>query len=199
LVITQDSRDLGEYAAGLIEVGNNEEAEFMRIFDQWMEYYAKLRITGIGQGVIVMQRASGQANWFAVESAPANITYPSGDDVARLVELRTFLHALPAEMDLLDVCLKLAPNVRLEQVCEATGGAWHAVSGVVRRVGGLEYSGALDGPSAAAVAQWDGTRPLKDYLRELAVALKVDFNALVPSALPIVRRLVEQGFLLPAA
>jgi hypothetical protein len=196
LVFNQETRDLGEYAAGLIEVGSNEEAEYMRIFDEWLGYYAKLRITGIGQGVIVMRRDTSRANWFAVESAPPNIAYPSGDDVARLVELRTFLHSLTNERDLLDAHLKLAPNVKLDQVCEAANGTWRAVSGRVRRVGGLEFTGALDGPSAKALARWDGARPLKECLRELAGILNQDFDALVPAVLPIVRRLVEQGFLL---
>jgi len=198
LVFVQDTRDLGDYAASLIEVGNDEDAEYMRIFDEWMDYYAKRRITGIGQGVIVMRRASDHPNWFAVESAPGNISYPSGDDVLRLVELRTFLHSLRGEKEFLDAHLSLAPNVRLDQVCEAAGGSWRQVSGQVRRVGGLEYSGTLDGPSAAALARWDGTRPLKDYLNELAVALNTNLAILLPTALPIIRRLVEQGFLIPA-
>jgi len=196
LVFNQDTRDLGEYAAGLIEAGSNEEAEYTRMFDEWMAYYAKLRITGIGQGVIVMRRDTSRANWFAVESAPPNIAYPSGDDVARLVESRTFLHSLPSERHLLDAHLKLAPNVKLDQVCEAASGTWRAVSGRVRRVGGLEFSGALDGPSAKALARWDGARPLKECLKELAASLNQDFEAFVPAALPIIRRLVEQGFLL---
>ena len=198
LAFVQEARDLGEYAAGLIEFGSNEEAEFMRIFDKWMDYYAKLRITGIGQGVIVMRRASSRANWFAVESAPANIAYPSGNDVAGLVELRTFLHSLPCEGALLDAYLKLATNARLDQVCEASNGSWHPVSGRVRRVGGLEFSGALDGPSAAALAQWDGSQPLREHLRKLAAALNTDFAAFAPAALPVIRRLIEQGFLIPA-
>jgi predicted RNA methylase len=198
LVFTQNTRDPGEYAAGLIEVGNDEDAGYLRIFDEWMGYYAKLRIAGIGQGVIVMRRDSSGPNWFAVESAPANIAYPSGDDVEGLVELRTFLRSLPTERGLLDAHLKLAPNVKLDQICEVENGAWHPASGRVRRIGGLEFSGALDGPSAAALARWDGTRPLKDYLRELATALNRDFEPLIPTALPIIRRLVEQGFLLPA-
>ena len=198
LVLSQETRDLGDYAASLIELGTNEAAEFMNLFEKWMEYYAKLNMSGIGQGVIVMRRASGRANWFAVESAPPNITYPSGNDVAHLMELRTFLHSLPGERDLLDANLKLAANVRLDQVCEAGNGAWHGASGRLRRLGGLEFTGALDGPSARALAQWDGTRLLKDELIKLAAALKTDFDAFVPAALPIIRRLVEQGFLIPA-
>jgi methylase of polypeptide subunit release factors len=197
LVFAQEMRDPAEYAAGMIEVGSNEEAEYMRLFDEWMRYYAKLRLTGIGQGVIVMRQAGARKNWFAVESAPASIAYPSGDDVAHLVDIRTFLHALPAEEDLLEARLRLAPNVKLDQVCEAANGAWRAVSGRVRRVGGLEFLGALDGPSARALALWDGTRPLKECLKELAAALNQDAGAFVPAALPVIRRLVEQGFLLP--
>jgi predicted RNA methylase len=197
LVFAQETRDPGEYAAGLIEAGSNEEGEYMRMFDEWMAYYAKLRISGIGQGVIVMQQDTKRANWFAVEPAPANIAYPSGDDVALLMKLRSFLHSLPAERDLLDVRLKLAPSVKLDQVCEAANGAWRAVSGRVRRSGGLEFLGVLDGPSAAALAKWNGTRPLRDEFVELAAAFKIDFDAFVPKALLIVRRLVEQGFLLP--
>jgi predicted RNA methylase len=199
LAFVQDTRDLGEYAASLIEVGMNDDAEYMRTFDTWMDYYAKLRIGGIGQGVIVMRRASGGANWFGVETAPPNMTYPSGDDVAHLLALRTFLHSLPGELDLLDARLKLAANVRLDQICEAANGGWRAVSGRVRRVGGLEYSGALDGPSAMALAKLDGSRPLKDHLSEMAAALNMDLKSMIPSALPIIQRLVEQGFLVPAA
>jgi hypothetical protein len=197
LVVQQDSPDLGDYAASLIQLENHEEAEYLRVFDKWMDYYAKHKIVGIGQGVIVMRRAAGRANWFAVESVPASISYPAGEDVAQQVELRTFLHSLRGVDNFLDAHLQLAPNVRLEQVCEAADGLWRTVSGRVRRVGGLEYSGTLDGPSAAALARWDGTRPLKDYLSELAASLNTDLGTLLPRALPIIRRLVEQGFLLP--
>ena len=197
LVFQQESRDLGEYAASLIEVRNDDGIEYMKIFDNWMDYYARRRITGIGQGVIVMRKASGRPNWFAVESAPANITYPSGEDVRLFVKLRTFLNSLRSEKDLLEARLKLAPNARLEQTCEVSEGAWRPVSGRVRRVGGLEYLGALDGPSAAALGRWDGTLPLKDYLTQMAVAMNTDLATLLPSALPIVCRLVEQGFLIP--
>lgn len=198
LVLQQDTPDLGDYAASLIQLEDHEEAEYLRLFDRWMDYYAKHKIVGIGQGVIVMRKATGRRNWFAVESVPPSVSYPAGEDVAQQVELRTFLHSLRGEEGLLNAHLKLATNVRLEQVCEAAGGLWRPVSGRVRRVGGLEYSGSLDGPSAAALARWDGERSLKSQFSELAGDLGVDLATLLPTALPIIRRLVEQGFLLPA-
>jgi len=197
LVFLQDILDLGDYAASLIQLENHEEAESLRLFDQWMDYYSSHKIVGIGQGVMVMRRAAGRRNWFAVESVPPSVSYPAGEDVAQQMELRTFLHSLRGQEDLLNVHLKLAPNVRLEQICEPGGGVWRSISGCLRRVGALEYCGSLDGPSANALAEWDGKRPLKDLLSELAAALRVDLSNLLPTALPIIRRLVEQGFLLP--
>src|ERR1019366_1721118 len=106
-----------------------------------MEYYSRRKISGIGQGVIVMRRASDRPNWFAMDVAPQDIAFPSGDDVERLVELRTYVNLLRDEGDLLDARLKLASNVRLEQVCEAVDGSWQQVSCGLRRLGGLEFRG----------------------------------------------------------
>ncbi len=198
LVIRQDIHDIGEYAASFIEVGDAEQPEYSRIFDEWMDYYSQRKIAGIGQGVIVMRRASDRPNWFAMDVAPQDIAFPSGDDVERLVELRTYVNLLRDEGDLLDARLKLASNVRLEQVCEAVDGSWQQVSCGLRRLGGLEFRGSVDAPSAALLAKFDGNRPLRDQLKDLAGALNTDLASVTTSAPAIVRRLVEQGFLVPS-
>jgi predicted RNA methylase len=198
LVILQGVQDLGEYAASLIEVGSNEQAEYLRHFNEWMDYYGAHRMTGIGQGVIIMRRASQRRNWFAVGDTPQNVAFPSGGDVERLVELQTFLHSLTHDDDLLEHCLKLAPNVRLEQTHEFVDGSWRQISGRLYRIGGLEYSGLLDGPSAAALTHFNGLRPLRECLMQLAGALNADPSVFIPAALALVRRLIEQGFVLPA-
>jgi predicted RNA methylase len=198
LVILQGIQDLGEYAAGLIEVGTNDQAEYVRHFNEWMDYYGAHRMTGIGQGVIIMRKASGRRNWFAVDGPPNNVAYPSGADVERLVELRTFLHSLKNDNDLLDQCLKLAPNVRLEQTLGIEDGSWQQLAGRIYRVGGLEYSGSLDAQSAAALAQFDGRRPLRECLTQVAGMLKVEPSVFFPGGLALVRRMIEQGFILPA-
>jgi hypothetical protein len=198
LVILQGVQDLGEYAASLIEVGNNEHREYIRHFNEWMDYYGAHRMTGIGQGVIVMRRSGGRSNWFAVEGPPQNVAFPSGNDVERLVALRTFLHSLKQNSDLLDHCLKLAPNVRFEQTHGLEDGSWKQMSGRLYRVGGLEFSGSLDGQSAAALARFDGRLPLRDCLTQLAGTLNADADVFIPAALGLIRRLIEQGFILPA-
>jgi methylase of polypeptide subunit release factors len=197
-VIGQGILDIGEYAASLIEIGDDERAEYLRLFDQWMDYYARRRIVGIGRGVIVMRRASGRPNWFEVDTDPTEIAFPCGDDVLQLMEIRTFLQALGDHRDLLNVRLRVAPNVRFEQVSAVDGGSWSPMSGTLRRVNGLAYSGAIDKTTAALLAQYDGRRPVKEHLEDLAATLGTPIDTVVPSVLPILRRLVEQGFLVPA-
>jgi methylase of polypeptide subunit release factors len=198
LVLSQHLLDLGEYAAGLIETGDGESEEFHRIFNEWMDYYAARRITSIGQGVILMTRTTTRSNWFAVDDAPRHSTFPCGEDVARLIACRAFLHSVTDDNALLDACVRLAPNVRFEQVCQAIGGAWHHVSGQLRKMGGLEYAGALDGPGALLLARCDGSRPLREQVQMLANDVNGAFAEVAPSALTIIRRLIEQGFLEPA-
>ena len=83
-VILQGVLDLGEYAASLIEVGNDEQAEYTRQFNEWMDYYARLRMTGIGQGVIIMRKTSGRPNWPAISATtcklmPGRILFRRGE------------------------------------------------------------------------------------------------------------------------
>jgi len=74
---------------------------------------------------------------------------------------------------------------------------WLPVSGLLRRVEGLAYSGSIDATTAALVAKYDGQRPVRAHLDDLAAALDAPLHAVTPGALAIIRRLVEQGFLLP--
>jgi len=198
LVLHHNTKEPAEYAVQWIETESENPAEFQRTFDDWMNYYAARRVCGIASGVIVMRRAAGRANWFATNDAPPSVSVQSGDDVARLVEARTFLYSLRCPTDLLEARLKLAANVRFEQVAEVVDGSWRPISGKLRRVGGLEYEGKIDGPGAAMLARCDGSRQLKDQLQELAAAINVDMDKLAAPALEIIRHLLEQGFLVLA-
>src|SRR5262249_20303210 len=194
-VVGQGIVDIGEYAASLIEIGDDQR-EYLRLFAEWMAYYSTRRIVSIGRGVIVMQRTSGHPNWFHVDVGPVDISISSGEDVRRLIDAQTFLHSL-GENGLLDARLRVAPNVRLEQLFQRGDDGWMPVSGQLRRVNGLSYTGAVDATTAALVARYDGQRPVRAHLDDLAAVVNTPVGELTPSVLAIIRRLVEQGFLLP--
>jgi len=194
-VVGQGIVETAEYAASLIEVGD-DTPEYLRLFDEWMAYYRARRIVAVGRGVIVMQRTSAHRNWFEADVGPVEFAFPSGEDVRRLIEARTYLHSL-GEDGLLDARLRVSDNVRLEQTLKRSDVGWLPVSGLLRRVDGLAYSGSIDATTAALVAKYDGQRPVRAHLDDLAAALDAPLHAVTPGALAIIRRLVEQGFLLP--
>jgi hypothetical protein len=61
----------------------------------------------------------------------------------------------------------------------------------------LCWEGEIDDVVAAIVAACDGTTSLDTVLGDAAHAADADPSKLARAALPVVRRLVEQGFLLP--
>jgi SAM-dependent methyltransferase len=194
-VVGQGIVDTAEYAASLIEIGD-DMPEYLRLFDSWMAYYRARRIASIGRGVIVMQRTGAHENWFDADVGPVELSFPSGEDIRRLIEVRTYLRSL-GENGLLDARLRVADNVRLEQTSKRANGAWTPVSGQLRRIDGLAYAGAVDATTAALVAKYDGQRPVRAHIDELAAVLNAPADTITPGALAIIRRLIEQGFLLP--
>ena len=68
---------------------------------------------------------------------------------------------------------------------------------VLRQTAGLCWEGQVDGGVAAIAAACDGTRPLGAVLADAARTADVDPSDLARAALPVLRRLIERGFLLP--
>jgi hypothetical protein len=67
----------------------------------------------------------------------------------------------------------------------------------IRQTAGLRNEGDVDPAVAAIVGASDGQRRLGDILATVAATSDVDLDAMTRAALPIIRRLVEQAFLLP--
>ena len=69
---------------------------------------------------------------------------------------------------------------------------------MLRQTAGLCQEGQVDAAIAAIAAACDGTRPLGAVLIETARVADADPSELARAALPVIHRLVERGFLLPA-
>jgi hypothetical protein len=63
---------------------------------------------------------------------------------------------------------------------------------------GLAYTGAIDPIGVRLAILCDGRRPLRDVLVDVAASLGIDVAHITPACLGVVRKLIEQGFLLPA-
>jgi hypothetical protein len=165
-------------------------------YGQWMAYYARHRIEAIGIGLVTMRRRAGGEGWFRAEEATQDFAMPCGDHLGAAFELADFLAAHEGD-GLAATYLRVAPDVVLDERARPAGAGWSVTDRRLRQTAGLCREGRVDGAVAAIVAACDGSRTLAAVLAEAARSAGADSGALARSALPVIRRLVESGFLLP--
>jgi hypothetical protein len=144
-----------------------------------------------------MRRTGGRANWWYCDASPEP-SGPCGDAVRRGFALRDFLEATRDGETLLAARVRLAPELRWEQQLAPSADGWAGTAAGIRLVEGLPYNGVLDAPLATFLQLCRGERVLRELLAELAASQQWDVAQVTPAFLQITRRLIEQGFLLPA-
>jgi len=199
VVLRRASQPPDEYAAIWIETEGGDEA-FATSFDSWMGYYERLGVEAIASGLVSLRRRpddDASRAWFRATDAPDSMTFPAGDDLARAFEAQDFLRA-SSDDQVLATRFRVAPDVRLEQVSMPTDEGWRSVTTRLRRDEGLHWTGGIDLYGAEMLTNCDGTRPIGELLDGLAAAAGIDWSEEKPAWASIVRRLTEQGFLVPA-
>ena len=99
------------------------------------------------------------------------------------------------ESDLRGARLRLRDDVRLHQRAVRTDEGWLAETQVLQQEAGLRWSGGVDAYGATLLAGCDGQRRLGDLLAVLASSAGLTDAEAAEQVLPVVERLVEQGFL----
>jgi hypothetical protein len=167
-------------------------------FDDWLAYDEEHGIEAIGFGLITMRKRSAGTPWFRAEEAPQDFAMPCGDHLGAAFELADFLEAVPGD-ELFGAVVRVAPDVVLDERANPAPGGWAVGERRLRQTAGLRHDGAVDPAVSAIVAACDGRRPMAAIVSEAAAAAGVDPSGFARAALPILRRLVELGFLLPVA
>jgi Methyltransferase small domain len=195
LVLEREALDPAAHAASWLR--QTERPELWREeFDAWVGYCESNHIEAIGFGLITMRRRRDGEPWFRAETATQDIVMPCGDHLGAAFELADFLEAHD-DGALLDVVLRVAPDVVLEERAQPSPGGWVVAARGLRQTAGLGHHGEVDPGVATIVGACDGQRRLREVLAAAADGAGVDVGELKKAALPIVRRLVERAFLLP--
>ena len=144
-----------------------------------------------------MRKAEGKANWFHVDESPEKILGPCGESIAIGFELRDFLETVRDDNTLLDCRLRHSPDIRLEQQFEPADQGWKATASFISLAKGFAYKGNADLLIANLLIKCDGQKSLKDLIPDMAASLGADPEQMTPILCPLIRKLIEQGFLLP--
>lgn len=193
-VMHQGTHSLDEYAVGWLEGGDADLTAWERAYDRWVAYYRNRGIEAIGSGLVTLRRRSAGDNWFRADDAPDDMTYPCGDDILRAFEAGNVLNGLTPD-GLLEQRLVLAGDVRLVQEWAPAPQGWAPSRAHVHRTTGLQYRGAIDPHGAGILAGCTGERTLGELLAATAAEVGSDVAAIAERAVPVIRRMVEQGFL----
>lgn len=196
LVVQREVQDPAEYAAlWLRDSGDDSDGEvYAQLYDDWLAWFADHDVDGVGFGLISLRRNGSDRPVVSVESHPQPVEQPIGPTIGSWLTRAAAVRDLSDDA-LLHTALEVADDVRLDQRA-VPGEGWEIVSQTLLQEGGLRRRAGIDEFGALIVAGCNGRQPLVGLLEILAPAYDLDPEDLRDEALPLVRGLVHDGYLL---
>lgn len=167
----------------------DEGSRFDALYDAWLDWFAERRVEAVAFGVLALRRGTGRVH---LDDVPQPVAPAWGSEVVSFFERQDAL-----DRGLLATRWRLRDDVRLHQVARRTDDGWYADAQVLQQEAGLRWSGGVDVYGATLLAGCDGSRPLGDLLMVLASSAGISDDEAAEQVLPVVERLVQQGFLVP--
>jgi hypothetical protein len=160
----------------------------------WLDWFDAQKIEAVGFGLVTVRRAGRADPVVRAEDLRQNVEPPMGAQVSAWFRRQDWL---TGQGDLLDARLVRAPGMRLTQEADHDGDDWAVQRQVLSQTDGLRWSQEVDPVALALVSGADGKATVRDQVAVLAAAFATPAPLLGAMALPLVRHLVERGFLLP--
>jgi hypothetical protein len=162
---------------------------------RWASYFDELGVGAISWGALTLRRRKGP-NWFFPFTSPTDRIASASDQMLRLFDGQDFL-ARSGDGDLLATPFSVASDHRIEQTIRLQGGGEMVERNVLRLDAGLRFEVSIDAATERVLALLDGERTLGEALAQAAGEFEAPLEAFTTSALPILRRMVELGFVSP--
>jgi hypothetical protein len=191
------SDPLAHAASWLRPLGEADPDRYEEALDRWVGHLRGLGIEAVGYGAVVLRRRAGGRAWVREDPLPLDRLEPAGDHTLRVFAAQDAVERLGDE-GLLEARLALTPHHRLEQELGAADGGFTVRSQVLELTDGLRLNVGVDRHTASLLPHLDGGRPLREALAAAATTFRLEDaerEGYVAAALPVVRRLLELGFL----
>ncbi|SER76770.1 Methyltransferase small domain-containing protein [Propionibacterium cyclohexanicum] len=196
-VVQRERLDIYQYIElWLTDAGLDGDPSWARRYQEWLDYFESLDITGVGMGWIMLRNSGVGPTEVTIEQWPYQIASPVGPAVSRELRARRFLHEDAEE--LWARRFRISPEVIQESVSQP--GAADPSHIVLRQRAGLQRAMQVDTALAGVLGACDGELTLGTILDAVARLLGEEASALRARLLPELRRALAQGYLLdPAA
>ena len=198
LVVQRELQDPAEYAAlWLRDSGDDNDPDgdtYAMLYDDWLSWFDEHQVEAIGFGLISLRSNGSDRPVVSYENHPQPVDQPIGPTLGAWLTRAGALRDL-SDDDLLHTALDLAADVRLEQRAEP-GDGWEVVAQTLLQEAGLRRRAGIDELGLALVAGCNGIHSLASLLDTLGAAYDIESDDLRDDALPLVRGLVQDGYLL---
>jgi methylase of polypeptide subunit release factors len=181
-------------------VADSDPDLYAEAIDRWLAYLRSLGVEAIGYGAIVLRRRSSGANWVREDALSLERLESAGEQTLRIFAAQDFLEGLPRESELLRTRFTLADALRLDQTATSGQDGLSVETRTLRLDEGFGFSAGIDSYTAAVLPHFDGESELADVLARASTGVELDDaerEGFATAALPVVRRLLELGFLVP--
>jgi hypothetical protein len=193
-VVQREEVDLPAYVEmWLADAGLQGSPDYVRRYDAWLAWFDEQGIDAIGFGWLNLHKAGREHPVRLLEEWPYEVEQPVGPAVAAWAAR---LDALPVtDHDLTEARLRQVRGLVQETVGEP--GAEDPERIVLRLQRGVRRARQVDTVEAGFVGACDGDLPVGSLLDALAQLTGAEPGVLRAMYVPVIRELVEEGFLEP--
>jgi hypothetical protein len=181
------------HAAGWLRpLGESDPDRYTEALDRWLEYLARLRIEAIGYGAVVLRRREGRRNWIRTDPLPLDRLEPAGEHTLRVFAAQDALEHLDDEGCSASRSCSPTPtgSSRRSPFAEPS---WS--SQTLELTEGMRFTVGVDRHALAPRTSTAGVRSARARARARTFELDPRAGAFRARGAPVVRRLLELGFL----
>jgi methylase of polypeptide subunit release factors len=188
-VIQRDVQDPAQYVeTWLRDAGAHTAPEYHELYRKWLDTLREREVRAVGFGVITLRKGGRDHPIRRFQHAPQDWVQPVAPEIERWFAVKDWLAADPSGM--LGALLTLGPDVVLEQHAWASD----APVAVLRRTGGMQWSGPVDAFGVDVLAGLDGEKTAADVVLKVAISHGIAPETALEQAIPVLARLMEEGF-----
>jgi hypothetical protein len=179
------------------DIYGERPAELDAALARWIGYLDRLGIDAVAYGAVILRRREGGPNFVRAYEIPPSVSRPAGAHIQRVFENEDLLASLAHDDALLGERFALAPSAVVRQEVLLHDRDWMIDSMEISLDEGFGFRAAIDPPTAHLLAALDGERTLGEITADLADRDGREREPFGRQALPVVRGMLELGFLRP--
>jgi SAM-dependent methyltransferase len=192
-----------DYAMKWLTETHPEVAPTAATVNEWTRMFEQLDGAGaVTFGFIVLRKRAG-SNWIAAESLDHDAgNGPAGEQLRRIFESRTLLHALgnspAASSGLLERRYQASPHITYSMRSHLQADGWKNAAGMLATSPGFPWPLSADESAAMIIGELARGQTPKQAITTLARRGGLDVNQALTMGSSLVRTLLERGLLTPA-